>query len=124
MKTLLPTKTWRTLAALAAGTWALQAIASEWPGGVRPVPMMTSDQFLVNGEVSSRTDTDLTILQPAEGRTITVQIADDTAITRGAATIRVLDLRVGEKVSVTVAREANGRLVAAKVHVRLKDEES
>ncbi len=90
---------------------------------VRVVRVMTSDQFLVNGEVTARTDTDFTVFDAAAARTVTIQVSDETTITRGAANIPLGDLRIGEKVSVTVKREANGRLVATKVMVRQPEDQ-
>lgn len=93
------------------------------PAGLPGVEaLITSDQFLVNGEVSARTDTDLTVLKPTTAQATTIQVSDETIITRGAVTIHLRDLKVGDKVTVTAAREANGLLVAAKITVRLPDE--
>lgn len=89
------------------------------------MPAMTSEQFLVEGEVTARAETEFTVRQPAAGgRIVTIQVSDQTTINRGAASIPLADLRVGEKVSVTVAWQANGRLIAVKVAVRLPEEQS
>jgi hypothetical protein len=94
------------------------------PTTLRPVaPLLTSDQFLVNGEVAAKSDADFSVRDTAAGQTVTIQVSDETAITRGAATIALADLKVGEKVAVTVMRSANGRLVATKVIVRLPEEQ-
>lgn len=85
--------------------------------GVSVVPVMTSDQFLVAGEVVARTESELTVVtRLSEVRTL--QVSEDTAITKGGATLRLPDVMVGDKVNVTVSRGGEGRLRAVTVTVR------
>ena len=116
---------WRVAGCCAAMALGATVATAEVPDvtAVRVVRVMTSDQFLVNGEVTARTDTDFTVFDAAAARTVTIQVSDETTITRGAANIPLGDLRIGEKVSVTVKREANGRLVATKVMVRQPEDQ-
>jgi len=100
-----------------AGIFVQSQTEESGPLPAKALPMMTSSQFLLNGEVSARTETDFTVVNKA-GQTTTVLVTDDTTITKGAATIKLADLTVGDKVSVTVMRAADGKLQAAKVLVR------
>lgn len=91
--------------------------SAEGSFSVRAVPVMTSDQFRVAGEVVARTESELTVVtRLSEVRTI--QVTDDTAITKGGATLRLPDVMVGDKIDVTVARGGEGRLRAVTVTVR------
>jgi hypothetical protein len=82
------------------------------------IPLMTSNQFLVNGEVTARTEADFTVVNAA-GQVTTFLVTTDTSITKGGATIHLADLAVGDKVSVTAERAADGKLQAASVLVRV-----
>jgi hypothetical protein len=88
---------------------------------VRFVAAITSSQFIVNGEVTERNETGFTVLSRTSELT-TVLVTEDTAITKGAVTIKLTDLAVGDKVSVTAMRSADGKLVAVSVAVRVGNE--
>ena len=85
------------------------------------VRTVTSEQFVVAGEVAARTDLDFTIVDRSS-ELITVQVTENTAIVKGAATIKLSELAVGDKVTVTVMRGGDGKLQAVNVAVRVGNE--
>ena len=88
---------------------------------VRFVPVVNSSQFVVTGEVTARTDTELTVLSRTSQLT-TLQVTEDTAIVKGAVTIRIADVSVGDKVSATAERAPDGKMRAVSVSVRVGNE--
>jgi hypothetical protein len=85
------------------------------------VRTVTSEQFMIAGEVTARTDVDFTILDRTSEVT-TVQVTENTAIVKGAASIKLSDLSVGDKVVVSVMRTGDGKLQAVNVAVRVGNE--
>lgn len=85
------------------------------------VRTVTSEQFMIAGEVTARTDVDFTILDRTSEVT-TVQVTENTAIVKGAASIKLSDLAVGDKVVVSVMRTGDGKLQAINVAVRVGNE--
>lgn len=85
------------------------------------VRTVTSEQFMIAGEVTARTDLDFTILDRSSELT-TVQVTENTAIVKGAASIKLSELAVGDKVVVSVMRMADGKLQAVNVAVRVGNE--
>ncbi len=100
---------------LALGVAASPAIADD--AGATLVPVITSNEFVLSGEVVSRSDVGFTLLGTGAQLT-TVLVNPDTTITKGAVTIRLSDVMVGDKISVTVMRVADGSLQAVSVLVR------
>ena len=85
------------------------------------VRTVTSEQFLVTGEVTARTDVGFTVLG-RNSESITVQVTENTAFLKGAASIKLSDLFVGDKVTVTLVRAGDGQLQAVNVTVRVGNE--
>ncbi len=81
------------------------------------IQAVTSDQFMIQGEVVRRSENDLTVVV-RNHEAVTMQVTQDTAILRGEETIRVGDLRPGEKVVANAIRGGEGRLLAVNVVVR------
>jgi hypothetical protein len=107
---------------MATGEMAAHENISRMPlPRIAAIRAVTSTDFMVTGEVRTRTDTSFTILmRGSELRT--VQVTEDTAIVKGGATIKLSDLAVGDKVHVTLMRGGDGKLRAVNVTVRLGSE--
>jgi hypothetical protein len=104
------------------GGFVLRAQLAEIPAPhVSFVRTVTSEQSMIAGEVTARTDLDFTILDRASELT-TVQVTDGTVIVKGAVSIKLSDLAVGDKVTVTVTRGGDGKLQAVNVTVRVGNE--
>lgn len=88
---------------------------------VRLIPVINSSQFVVTGEVTARTETEFTVLSRTSQLT-TLQVTEDTSIIKGAVTIRLADVSVGDKVSVTAERAPDGKMRAVSVSVRVGNE--
>ncbi len=97
--------------------------------GLRPVPeprvarvqAVTSTDFMVVGQVVSRTETSFTIL--SRGTELrTVQVTEDTAIVRAGALIKLSEIVIGDKVTATLMRGGDGKLRAVNVTVRVGNE--
>lgn len=84
---------------------------------LQPVAAVTSSEFVVVGEVIARSDTGLTLLSRGSELT-TINVNRYTAIKKGAETIRLADVMVGDKVSVALTRGADGSYQAVNVAVR------
>lgn len=80
-------------------------------------PVLTSNQFVLKGEVVGRGDIGLTLLSRGSELTV-VQVNRYTAIKKGAETIQLADINIGDRVSVTLMRSADGSLQAVNVEVR------
>lgn len=102
------------LIALAGG-----AAAPAMPGWADTAlePLILSNQFMVAGEVITRGEMAFTVLGSGAQLT-TVYVNPDTAILKGAESIRLADVFVGDKVSAVVMRSADGTLQAVQVTVR------
>ena len=88
---------------------------------VAMVQTVTSTDFMVVGEVTSRTETSFTILsRGSELRT--VQVTEDTAIVRAGALIKLSELVIGDKITATLMRGGDGKLRAVNVTVRVGNE--
>lgn len=84
---------------------------------VETTPVVTSHEYVVVGEVVARTDTGFTVLsRGSELRTIVINRY--TSIKKGAETIALTDVQMGDSVSVTLRRAGNGQLQAVDVAVR------
>ena len=81
------------------------------------IQAVASNNFMVSGEIVTRNEIEFTMIV-RNSELMTVQVTNDTAILRGAESIRLSDLNVGEKVVVTVMRGAEGKLLAVNVTVR------
>ncbi len=104
------------LAACALATPIVRAAdQSDSPATV--VPMITSSQFVVTGEVIARTEIDFTVLT-RDSQLVRIQVNRDTSITKGAESLRLAELMVGDKVDVTLMRAGDGSLQATYVAVR------
>lgn len=101
-------------AAIVAGGSHLQA--QETAQGPEQVGV-TSDRFLVRGEVIARTDGTFTVLTPDSQLRI-VRVSRDTSIVKGAETIALAEIAVGDRVAVTLRRIGDGGLLAVNVAVR------
>lgn len=100
----------------------LRAQLAEIPAPrVSYVRTVTSEKFVVTGEVTARGDSDFTIVDRTS-EIATVQVTENTAILKGAVSIRLADLSVGDKVSVTAIRGGDGKLQAVNVTVRVGNE--
>lgn len=106
--------------ALVAGVLAAQTSRLNVPR-VKYFAVITSSQFIVNGEVTERTEAGFTVLSRTSELT-TLLVTEDTAITKAAATIKLRELAVGDQVSVTAMRSADGKLIAVNVVVRTPTE--
>lgn len=84
---------------------------------IATIQALASDQFMLSGEVTARTDIDFTLLV-RNSELLTVQVTKDTAILRGAESIKLSDLRPGTKVVVTTMRGGEGQLLAVNVTVK------
>ena len=101
-------------AALAAGGVSLAQAAP-------PIAMVTSREFVIRGEVTSRTPIELTLVTP-ESKVATIQVTDATAITKAGLTLKLSDIRVGDTVTATVMRDGADKLEAVRVTVRAGNE--
>lgn len=95
---------------------AVQSRAQETTPGPEQVAV-TSDRFVVRGEVLGRTEGGFTVLTP-DSQLRTVQVSRETSIVKGAETIKLTEVAVGDRVSVTLRRVADGSLQAVNVAVR------
>ncbi len=97
-----------------------QTVARELPRA-RHFAVITSNEFLVDGEIVQRTEVGFTVMSRGSELT-TVWVSKDTSITKGAETIRLREVGIGERVSVTAKRAADGKLVAVNVTVHTPSE--
>ncbi len=111
------------------GALVASGVVADAGEGFRRVPVprvamvhaVTSTDFMVVGEVTSRTETSFTILsRGSELRT--VQVTEDTAIMRAGALIKLSELVIGDKVTATLMRGGDGKLRAVNVTVRVGNE--
>ncbi|ACB74977.1 hypothetical protein [Opitutus terrae] len=102
------------VAALAASASATRA-QTDAPRAATPV--VTSHEFLLQGEVIARNELGFTVLSRGSELQM-VRVSRTTSIKKGAETIRLADVMVGDKVSVTLKRGADGNLLAVDVAVR------
>lgn len=112
----------RILALLAAAAGLAVFVLQAWAEPATHVKsgvnvQLTSNQFVLAGEVLARAETSLTIV--SRGSEVTsVQVTRSTTITKGAETISLSDIAVGDKVDVTLMRGGDGNLQAVSVAVR------
>ena len=85
-------------------------------GNAAPTPVLLSNEVVVTGEIVSRTDQGFVVLSNASVL-VTVLVNADTSILKGAESIRLSDLMVGDKVSAKVMRTLDGGLQAVTVNV-------
>lgn len=101
---------------------AVQAGAATIDAQPQPAtPMLTSEQFVRVGEVVARTDRDFTLID-ADSKLYTVAINSETVIRKGAATIKLSELVIGDRVKVTLMKGGDGALYAFEVLVRAPTE--
>lgn len=79
--------------------------------------VIASNEIIINGEVTERSESGLTVMSRTSELT-TVIVTPDTAIKKGAVTIKLDEIGVGERVSVTATPAADGKLLAVEVLVR------
>lgn len=109
------------LLASGAAAGAVEAFQRVPEPRVARVQAVTSTDFMIVGEVVSRTETSFTILsRGSELRT--VQVTEDTAIMRAGALIKLSELVIGDKVTATLMRGGDGKLRAVNVTVRVGNE--
>ena len=84
-------------------------------------PLATSEQFVRVGEVVARTDRDFTLLD-ADSKLYKVAINPETVIRKGAASIKLSELVIGDHVKVTLMQGGDGALYASEVLVRAPTE--
>lgn len=100
-----------------APLWSLAAPTPARGDGAQLETVMTSSEFVVAGEVIARNEMGFTVLVRNSELT-TVRVNRYTAIKKGAETIRLSDIMVGDKVSVRFMRSADGGMQAVNVAVR------
>ncbi|HVU23213.1 MAG TPA: hypothetical protein VHE13_03745 [Opitutus sp.] len=100
-------------AALAAGG------VPSLPGA--PIAIITSNEFVIRGEVTSRAPIELTVVTP-ESKVARIQVTDSTTITKAGITLKLSDIRVGDKVTATVMRDGANKLQAVRLTVDTGDE--
>jgi len=83
--------------------------------------VVTSQEFVIQGEVTSRTAIELTIVTP-DSKVARVQVTDTTPITKAGLSLKPTDVMVGDKVTATVMRGGDDRLQAVRVTVRVGNE--
>lgn len=115
MLTRIPFLTATLSAVMLAGAIS-EARAQETINGQSSVSVST-DRFVVAGEVTARSETGFTLLTK-RSELMTVQVGRDTAIVKGAQTITLTEIKVGDKVSVTLRRTGDGSLQAVDVAVQ------
>lgn len=98
-----------------AGLAAFTSLAPSQQAELKP--MILSNEFILAGEVIARDDAGFTVLGVGSQLTV-VQVSSETAILKGAESIRLAEIMVGDKVSATVMRGGDGSLQAVKVEVR------
>jgi hypothetical protein len=89
--------------------------------GTETVAMITSQEFVIRGEVTSRTPIELTIVTP-ESKVARIQVTDATSITKAGLSLKPTDVMVGDKVTATVMRGGDEKLQAVRVTVRVGNE--
>ncbi len=87
----------------------------------RLIATISSNNFIVSGEVVRRTETDFTVLD-RWSQLITIQVSPDTELKKAGALIRLSEMVIGEKITATVMRGGDGRLQAVTVTVRMGTE--
>jgi hypothetical protein len=102
---------------LAVFAFGFAAVAASAAAGLPVEPLMLSNQFMVTGEVVTRGEMAFTVMGPGAQLT-TVYVNPDTSILKGAETIQLADIFVGDKVTAVVMRSADGKLQAVKVDVK------
>lgn len=105
-----------TLLAAALIAAGLHTRAQETTQGTEQVAV-TSDRFLVRGEVIARTEGAFTVLTQ-DSQLKVVRVSRDTSIVKGAETIALAEIAVGDRVAVTLRRIGDGGLLAVNVAVR------
>jgi hypothetical protein len=88
----------------------------ESPAQDLAAPLITSSQFIVSGEVVGRTEVGLTVVD-RNSQLTTVIVNQDTTITKGAESIKLSEVMVGDKVNITIQRGGDGKLQAVAVAV-------
>jgi hypothetical protein len=101
------------VAAFAAGIVASTCAA--------PMAVITSQEFVIRGEVTSRTPIELTIVTP-DSSVVRVQVTDTTPITKAGLSLKPKDVMVGDKVTATVMRGGDEKLQAVRVTVQVGNE--
>lgn len=86
-----------------------------------PIAVITSREFEVRGEVTSRTPIELTIVTP-ESKVAKIQVTDATTITKAGLNLKLSDIKVGDTVTATVMRDGEDKLSAVRVTVRVGNE--
>lgn len=103
-------------ATIAAGADGRTAGAGDASAGMKATPIVTSHEFVIAGEVVARHELGFTVLsRGSELRTVVINRY--TSIKKGAETIRLPDVRVGDTVTVTLRRAGDGQLQAVNVAV-------
>lgn len=102
------------LTAIVAGGWHLQA---QETAQVPEQVGVTSDRFLVRGEVIARTDGTFTVLTQ-DSQLRVVRVSRDTSIVKGAETIPLAEIAMGDRVMVTLRRIGDDGFLAVNVTVR------
>lgn len=100
---------------------AVAQLAEIPPPRLSYVRTVTSEQFQVSGEVTARSDENFTLLS-RNAELITVRVTENTALLKGAASIKLSELFVGDKVTATLMRGGDGQLQAVNVTVRVGNE--
>lgn len=105
-----------TLLAAALVAAGLHTRAQDGTQGPEQVAV-TSDRYVVRGEVIARTDGAFTVLTQ-DSQLQVVRVSRDTSIVKGAETIALAEIAVGDRVAVTLRRIGDGGLLAVNVTVR------
>lgn len=83
--------------------------------------VITSQEFVIRGEVTSRTPIELTVVTP-DSTVARIQVTDTTPITKAGSSLKPQDVMVGDKVTATVMRGGDEKLQAVRVTVRVGNE--
>lgn len=81
------------------------------PASPEAPAMGGKDQSMLSGQVGAKTDTTLTV----EGQAL--QVTSTTTITKGGQMIKIEDIQVGDKVSASTLKRADGKLQAVTITV-------
>ena len=117
MKMSIRAALWFAVLALAGGADAWAKLAQVPLPRLATIRALASDHFMVSGEIVRRNEIEFTLIV-RKSELMTVQVTNDTAIMRGAESITLSDLAIGEKVVATLMRGGEGKLLAVNVTVR------